>query len=680
MKQHTSLIAAPLLLTLAACSSDTNHDFDGNKAELDAQIAASNPPQALFSPDPAAAVLPFPNSLFLVGVTDGTLNLPIDADEDQTLANPVAALNQLDGYSTTAPLSTTVSEPLAPESLIVGSTIRVYEVTTAQSIAVTGVVSEISDPARMVAQSVGDQLVLVPTVPLNPSSDYLVVLTSDITDVDGNALEASLLYDVLKADQSLTDESLEQLRVATRTHLAAVEGFSGIDASDVALSWVFRTQSTREVLQAASDQTSAGTLMLGASGQTSPAGGKADVYIGSLDVPYYLTAATEQADIPVALNSFWTNVDGNVVGTFNESDSPDYSPVATSTQTIPVLMSVPNASADGGGVMPANGWPVTVYQHGIGGDRSHMLAIADAMADAGRVVIAIDMPLHGITDPDSALHADQTPFDESERTFGIDLMTNPAEDGSAVEDTGPDGLVDPSGQYFINLSNLANSRDNLRQAVADLMTLRASLSAAQVEGVQLDASDLSLIGHSLGGIVGGTLLAFDSSYHSATLAMPGGGIAQLLANSPRFSPTIIEGLAGAGIEAGSAEFNTFLVAAQTLIDSADPINHAASVAAAGNTQVHMIEVLGDTVVPNNVATAPLSGTDPLARQMGLSQITETAAGGGIVRFSAGDHGSIISPEASLEATVEMQTQTATFAATQGTVLPIGDDSVIAPAQ
>ncbi len=720
MKHYTSLVAAPLLLTLAACSSDSNYDFDGSKAELDANIAATTEPQALFSPDPANPVLPFPNSLFLLTSTDGTLDLPLSEGDDETLANPRVALNQLDGFSTVAPISTTISEALDPATLVIGDTIRVFEVSTVQAVGVTGVLSEISDPRLMAATSIGNQLVLIPTVPLNPKSDYMVVLTSGITDVDGNALEASLTYDLLKGEQALglpetdaarlqeltlmddPDEAeqaelaaltaraqtlgqLELLRGATGSQLAAAQAAAGIDASDVALTWVFRTQSTREVLQAAQDQSGSSVLRLGNSGQTSPAGGKADIYIGSLELPYYLTALADEADVSDAddvsevLNSFWKNADGNVVGTFNDSLTPDYAPVLTSTETIPVLMTVPNANSASGGNMPADGWPVTIFQHGITGNRSFMLAVADAMADAGRAVIAIDMPLHGLTDPTNPLHAVNSPFGVHERTFDVDLATNPLEDGTEVEDTGPDGLADTSGKYFINLQNLANSRDNLRQSVADLFALKASLTSAQVEGVSFNAGNLNFVGHSLGGIVGTVMLSFDNSFQSATLGMAGGGIAQLLANSDTFAPIINQGLLdGAGIETGSADYNTFLTVAQTLLDSGDPINHAATLAQSGSTQLHMIEVLDDAVIPNNVATAPLAGTDPLARQLGLTQIVDSSSTGGLVKFSVGNHASLLSPAASAAATVEMQTQTATFAASQGTQLPVTDSTVIAP--
>ena len=114
--------------------------------------------------------------------------------------------------------------------------------------------------------------------------------------------------------------------------------------------------------------------------------------------------------------------------------------------------------------------------------------------------------------------------------------------------------------------------------------------------------------------------------------------------------------------------------------------------------IHMIEVLGDQVVPNNVPAGPmtasndrvtiagpLSGTDPLYMQMGLDVIDNVDPGvtqtqilslepggvGAVVRFAAGDHGSILDPTASLAATTEMQTEMAQFLATGGACLPVG---------
>jgi len=679
MKFNPLFVVAPFVATLAACSGSSDYDFEAGEAARIEQLAVLNAPEAIFNP--AESIVPFPNSLFFVPAgespPDGTLDIPLAADADQSLGNPLVALNQSDGFSTVAPISTPVSESLDPASLVVGDSIRVFEVSTVQSIAVTGVLGEVVSPF-MVASEVDGQLVLIPTVPLKPKTDYLVVLTNGILDMQGDGMEAGLVFNLLKGETPLADPAFEALRGATGTQLAAAQN-AGIAPENVALSWVFRTQSTRDVLETVKNSSAPAPLNLGDSlANTATPGiggmGKANIFVGSIAIPYYQTLVGEDGNPLPALNGFWTNVSGSVVGTIGGSGAPDYAPVAKGTEIVPVLMSVPNENSVTLGNMPANGWPVTVFQHGITRNRTDMLAIADAMADAGRVVIAMDMPMHGLTDLTNPFHsANAAIFGAHERTLDIDAVTQV--DGVTTA-PGPDGTIDSSGEHFYNPANLANSRDNLRQAVADLFVLTASLSSASVQGVQLDTSNLNFVGHSLGGIVGTTMLAFEPSYQSATIAMSGGGIAQLLANSETFGPTLDAGLAAAGVEVGSAAYNQFFVAAQTLVDSGDPINHAASVAAAGNTSIHFIEVIGDTVIPNAVATAPLSGTEPLARVLGLSQISESAASGGLVKFSAGNHGSILSPVASLAATVEMQIQMATFAATQGTQLPITNASVI----
>jgi hypothetical protein len=95
--------------------------------------------------------------------------------------------------------------------------------------------------------------------------------------------------------------------------------------------------------------------------------------------------------------------------------------------------------------------------------------------------------------------------------------------------------------------------------------------------------------------------------------------------------------------------------------------------------VHLIQVDGDTVVPN-------SSTQRLVTAGNMRQISAPgpnpvgAAEGVWVRFTQGDHGSLIDPSASLSATVEMQRQTIGFAASAvapgGPFVVISDPSVI----
>ena len=119
-----------------------------------------------------------------------------------------------------------------------------------------------------------------------------------------------------------------------------------------------------------------------------------------------------------------------------------------------------------------------------------------------------------------------------------------------------------------------------------------------------------------------------------------------------------------------------------MLDSADPINHAPFLAADTNTSLHLIQVDGDDTVPNTVDGAPLSGTQPLARVLGLTRVDETTAGNRFfVRFSVGNHSTLLRPgegDAEVAATVEMQREVANFAAGQGQTLTVNDASVITP--
>ena len=65
--------------------------------------------------------------------------------------------------------------------------------------------------------------------------------------------------------------------------------------------------------------------------------------------------------------------------------------------------------------------------------------------------------------------------------------------------------------------------------------------------------------------------------------------------------------------------------------------------------------------------------------MGLSDITATtvdpAGVRGIVRFNRGGHAAILNP-VDLAVTVEMQTQAVAFAASGGTLLPVGNTEIV----
>ena len=418
--RHT-LLFVPLAFALGACSDDDDHDFDAvADARAEQRETAPANPEVAF--DPANGALPFPNDVFFAG-GEGTLNLPVPDPDD--LSNPRVALNQMDGFSTVAPLTTGVSTALDPASLRIGETVRVFEYTRGEEGAVS--LGEELGPDRLVAVERGGTLAIVPLVPLAPSTSHAVYVTRGVSDAEGRPLGAPGTYAfVLGATPLSADDpaitafnpqlpQLEPLRQATRPLVeAAATAQAPIAAGDIAITWSVTTQSIREVLTAVKDMASAAPLSLVPTGATTAllpgSDGIADVYVGGLSLPYYLVDADSPDEFEAALNGFWTGEDGNVV------TGRQPVPASQSTETVPVLMTVPNAGSPGGATPPANGWPVVIFQHGITGDRTNMFGIAESMARAGIATIAIDIPVHGLTDPDDPvfgpLHADSNPLVE----------------------------------------------------------------------------------------------------------------------------------------------------------------------------------------------------------------------------------------------------------------------------
>jgi hypothetical protein len=418
--------------------------------------------------------------------------------------------------------------------------------------------------------------------------------------------------------------------------------------------------------------------------------GIADIYAGIIKLPYYLKAPS--ADNPAApLNTFWRAEPGAYVPPFDALGLDPRSTALTvfnpipkqrGFQTVPVLLTVPNA---GSGMMkPAAGWPTVIFTHTIGGNRTQLLAVADTLASIGYAVIAIDITLHGVV-PDVEPHLapfyiENTPFAPiaNERTFDMDWVDN------ATRAPGPDGIMDASGTHFLNLLNFLNTRDNMRQGSIDLSVLAATIPTISIDGdplPDLDGSNISLVGVSLGSVLATPFLAISPMVNRALLSTPAGGMMRTFGASQTFGPGINAALAAAGILPGTSDYELFFLAGQTVIDSADSINWAAEAGQFNSITLH--EVIGDTVFPNFVPTAPLSGTEPLIAVMGLTSYSSTQSAPTGVKAAGrflppASHGSLLDPSTSGAATVEMQRQMASFVATRGTTVVVNDASVMVP--
>ncbi|WP_112477996.1 hypothetical protein [Vibrio variabilis] len=371
-------------------------------------------------------------------------------------------------------------------------------------------------------------------------------------------------------------------------------------------------------------------------------------------------------------------------------------PVVKSVEAVNYLLFTPTNQDPNTGI-PLKG--LVIYQHGITSAKENSYLFANNLALNGYAVIAIDAPIHG----DRSL--------DDQRSANANVLA------------------------YMNLSVLPVARDNIRQSMLDLITLRLALGTNQLaqrfNGTAIAAlpplttSAPSFIGHSLGGILGVPAVAQSSatldpsvdvlfSFKNASFVNAGGQIANLLLGSQAFGPVVTHNVAQAGIAeyasyaadncgtSGTENYelnclngfenlnpavnypalisatSQFSFAAQTVLDTADPINHAA-VLNTTTTEAYMAQVFGDDTVPNNVngpndtpptkyaLSSPLAGTEPLAKALALTPVVASSGLGPqikpFVKFNSnGEHSTYVIPQGPNDIAhhSEMQAQVVTF--------------------
>lgn len=672
--KRSLLIALALGVGLAGCDVSEDEDTPASPNPNDASAVGF---KAQYQP--TVGIAPYPNDIYRG--SDGTVAPPgaydpASADDpDADFGNQNQAVSTLDGFSTVAPINVYFNDAVDASSLVAGQTVFAVKIADqGNQITPAPIAVELDlSPAEATGQSVVE---ITPSAPLDPLGTYAFIVTTQVESSTGSAAQASDVFqtikDAIESGETLDDPTLEQIKNEAVAPVMQVAQGLGLSFDDVAVGWTVTTQSVGASLQAVEAMANAGGARdHGIAPVTNPetgspfttqafgGSGKADLYAGIIEVPYYL-------DAQAPLSGFWTAPGGE----FLNAPAGRVAPEPTGTIQVPMLITIPNSTSASGGAIVGS----AIFQHGITQSRTNALAVADTLADTGRAVIAIDLPLHGITDTSSGLYADPgNPLYEAiinnfpvdgvtEAHFNLDVVNN--SDGSE----GSDGNIDSSGTHFINLRSLLTSGDNLRQGVANLMHLVETIPAMDYNtdgSTDFSGKPIDFVGHSLGGIVGSTFLAINQDVGAATLGMPGGNISNLLRNSPTFAPRINAGLEAQGVVAGTQLYRDFFRNAQTAIDTGDPINYGAAAAAGHN--IHMLEVVGgstsdpDQVVPNS-ATEALIGT------MGLTCKDENSSlptGPGFVRFLAGDHGSLLDPSASQNATAEMQSEMAVFISSGG---------------
>ncbi|WP_342652448.1 lipase [Vibrio metschnikovii] len=660
-------------------------------------------------------------SYALMNPQDGTLNLPTDGDNSPS--NPRIAMNQLDGWSTTMPLYLDFTGGNLETGAI---TDGIYLVELTDSMTGSPQPKANVDFVAF-SDTATNKIAIYPTKPLNPASNYILAITSEVEDAQGEPIGTSSSYATLKSEQRIYSQGqLAQLQKITHG-TEALFSATGVNAKQIVYSTWFSTQSVGDTLNAVAAATAFGASKgnpLAIWPQTfdhqndayqmsfkstqnfetalendarfikfiagneqrdalidtyKTSGAKVNVTHGAVTLPYYLetganwntqafsAASPSLAKISAALKDpvEQAHLTAQLIGagidltelTTNPAEQMKlvgleltktdgsrldserlitrYSPLPSikSLQTVPFLLFTPKT----GEVKN-----VVIYQHGITSAKENAYAFAFRLAQAGLAVIAIDMPLHG-----------ERSLDE-QRSANTNVLA------------------------YLNLANLPVARDNVRQSILDVLALRAALTLSQstftdspLKDVNVaTGSQIKLLGHSLGGIVGLSALAASEKseadalygFSAAAIHNSGGRIAPLLFGSNAFAPQIKHNLAltSAQYQAfvneycnneqkdGSACYNDFMdenkgystpiqraqlnalfaqfsFAAQSVLDSIDPM---ANLALGIKTPLLLTQVHNDNTVPNVTKEAgilPFAGTEPVASLLGLTKINSTTA-------------------------------------------------------
>ncbi len=294
--------------------------------------------------------------------------------------------------------------------------------------------------------------------------------------------------------------------------------------------------------------------------------------------------------------------------------------------------------------VPAAGFPTIIVQHGLSGDRSIILSVANTFAKQGWATVAIESTTFGARASEAPNVVDSTTVFPWNMTSGY---------------KGPDGFVDvPNGStdFFGGLRSLGAVRDQMRQSVLDIgsavdvirnPTLDLGPLLAAVPGAKLDPTKIAYLGNSLGGLMGSMVAAIDPHLKTYVLNVAGGGLMlELGANSPNIASSLSQaaalnfGFANGRFAAG----HPILQLLQHIVDPGDPLLYAGNIITAPITMngvqnsrkdVIQIEALWDETVANasNEALARAAGfplAEPSVGSMAGVPLGSAMPSGGVI--------------------------------------------------
>ncbi|ELP3385781.1 lipase [Vibrio cholerae] len=563
MKQVIKLSLLCSALWLAGCGDETNSSGASTEVVYESYIqqALQRDTTIKFALSGKDANVPLP-SFALMNAKDGTLEIP--SGSNTSGSNPLVAMGQVDGWPITMPLFLDFKGAGLADNIIT-SGIYLYELTDSMtgSPSIKALLTNGVDYTA-VSSAASDKILIVPTKALNASSEYILAVTSEVSDANGNPVGTSASYAALKSKNKIYSEGdIATLQKVTQG-VEKIFQLSGVDETQIVYSTWFSTQSVSNTLFATRGATASAfasgsnqletvwkqtglgldtaytiqlgtpvdfaaaltadgnfSTYIGADKKTAILGtytvNTVDVTKGTVRLPYYLetgsnwntqpfeSAMPSLAKIKAALADSKEQL---TIGSQLLAAGIDTSKLATNASEQLKLMGLRLTKSDGTALDPER--YITRYS-----PVPKVKSVQDVpfllFTPAGAAPTDIVIYQHGVTSAKENAYA----FAKNLTAAGlaviaIDLPLH----GERSLDSSRSANSDPLA--YINLTYLAVARDNLRQSILDVLGLRAALTLSQplFTGTPLSninvrngSTKVRMLGHSLGGIVGTSAVA-----------------------------------------------------------------------------------------------------------------------------------------------------------------------------
>ncbi|HDZ9267011.1 TPA: lipase [Vibrio cholerae] len=576
MKQVIKLSLLCSALWLAGCGDETNSSGASTEVVYESYIqqALQRDTTIKFALSGKDANVPLP-SFALMNAKDGTLEIP--SGSNTSGSNPLVAMGQVDGWPITMPLFLDFKGAGLADNIIT-SGIYLYELTDSMtgSPSIKALLTNGVDYTA-VSSAASDKILIVPTKALNASSEYILAVTSEVSDANGNPVGTSASYAALKSKNKIYSEGdIATLQKVTQG-VEKIFQLSGVDETQIVYSTWFSTQSVSNTLFATRGATASAlasgsnqletvwkqtgigldtayTMQLGmpvdfvtaltndinfsnyigadkkaaviTAFNTAPTV-SVDVTKGTVRLPYYLetgsnwntqpfeSAMPSLAKIKAALADSKEQL---TIGSQLLAAGIDTSKLATDASEQLKLMGLTLTKSDGTALDPER--YITRYS-----PVPKVKSVQDVpfllFTPAGAAPTDIVIYQHGVTTAKENAYA----FAKNLTAAGlaviaIDLPLHGERSLDSTRSANSDPLA------YINLTYLAVARDNLRQSILDVLGLRAALTLSQplftgppLSGINVGTgSKVRMLGHSLGGIVGTSAIAESNKTLGSTAA------------------------------------------------------------------------------------------------------------------------------------------------------------------